>query len=209
MTNATSSYGTTNTFLTANSETTTLFNQPQPIFTLNTTVTLAGGCGSACWTSSSFQLQSGAILQVTAPTCEYCLVAIDNTNGSYNAAILVLPPPTSGIGTYMATAAVADSGSYEVVLGNLGSYPIAVSSLSIAQMVSSLQTSLRTSELIRAGTVLVTFNSTAYSTSYSTTYLASMNSPYAVLGWEPSAAIIGVIAIIALFAILLDPGENE
>jgi hypothetical protein len=184
----------------------TIFGQPQAVFTLQTNVTLNGECGSACWVSPSFQLQSGTTLQVTAPDCQSCLVAIDDKNGSYNAAILVLPPPHDGIGTYAATATVTDSGTYEVVLGNLGAYPIIVTTLSIAQIASSLQVSSETSELIQESTSFMTINSTAYLTTNATTYLQNVNAPYTIMGWAPLGAIVIIVAVIAAIAVLRQLG---
>jgi len=202
-----SQFAVTRTTLTTIYDTWTTYGQPQIVFTLNATVTLGGGCGPSCWISPGFELRSGASLQVTAPDCQYCLVAVDDTNGSYDAAILLLAPPHTGIGTYTATATVTDSGSYVVVLGNLGDYPIEVSSLSVAQMVSSIRTASQTSALIQAMTLVSTINSTQNSTSYSTSYLQTRNSPYTVLGWAPCAAIIP--AVVAVFFILRRDGSKS
>jgi hypothetical protein len=181
--------------------TTTIYGQPQPVFTLNTTVTLNGNCGTSCWTSPSFQLSSGEVIQLTAPDCQYCLVGIEDTNGSYNAAILMLPPPHLGIGTYTATTTVTDTGSYEIILGNLGNDPVSISNLSAALLANSLQVSSATFTLIQARTMFNTINSTVYSTSNSTAYAESMNPPYSVIGWAPSAVIILTVAIMSIFCI--------
>jgi hypothetical protein len=192
---------TTDTITITSYRTQTIYGQPQAVFTLNTTVTLNGSCGVSCWMSPSFSLQSGASLQVTAPDCQYCLVGIEDTNGSINAVILMLPPPHIGIGTYTATATVTDTGSYVVILGNLGDDPIDISGLSVAQLVNSLQISSKTLRLIKAETLLTTtINSTQYSTSNSTVYARSLSSPSSALGWAPSAAVVLTVAIVSMFA---------
>ena len=204
MTNVTASINstaTTNTTMLTEYDTKTIYGQPQPVFTLNTTVILNGSCGASCWMSPNFQLLSGEVVQITAPDCQYCLAGIEDTNGSYNAAILMLPPPHNGIGTYTATATVTDSGTYIAILGNLGTAPISISTLSVAQLVNSLQVSSETSALVRANTMFTTINATVYSPLNSTTYIESKNPPYIVIGWAPSAAIILTVAILSAFGI--------
>jgi len=202
----TNSYVTTNTTLTTGYETQTTYGQPQTVFNLQSNVTLGIECGSDCWVSHTFQLQRGTTIQLTAQDCQYCLVAIDDTNESYNAAILVLPPPHNGIGTYTATGAVTDSGTYEVILGNLGPYPVMVMTLSIAQIAGSLQVLAETSELIQASTSFVTINSTAFLTTNVTTYLQSINAPYRIIGWAPLALIFIAVALTVLSAVLRQLG---
>ena len=86
-------------------------------------------------------------------------------------------------------------------MGNLGTAPIEVSTLSVAQLVNSLQVSSETSSLIQANTMFTTVNATVYSALNSTTYILSKNPPYMVFGWAPSAGVILIVAILSAFGI--------
>lgn len=178
-------------------ETQTNFGQPQIVFSMQGSVNLPGACMFSCWVSQSFFLQSGSVIEVDVTQCQSCLLTIDNTNGSLNAAIIQLGlfPNLNN------TVRVVDSGNYVVTLGNLGDFAGTVTSISVS-VIASTKIVPQITEVVQTTMVL----STTFSTTTVTQYSQTMVPPYTAIGVVALTAILVLLALLLVLSILLDRG---
>ena len=181
----------------------TIYSLPSPVYLQPDNQQYGGSCppssGYYCdstWTfaSENFTLQSGVNYTLSVIQCEECHLYFSGSSPYWTTSPSLFPEIT---GSGEISFFVPGTGIFHVVVGvsNLASSP---------QMLTDILITARTPQKIELMQTV-----TAYSTTSVTQYSQTTVPFYTILGALPSAAIIGILVIAALFITLRKRGITQ